>query len=304
MLVLLALPFVFYASNSRVTRDHNVIDRVLVTVSAPVQWVVISILDGVAQVWRRYVALVGVQQDNAKLRQENARLRAAVAIRREERQENERLRALLALRQRSPAVAMTLARVIATSPSPLFRSLRVDRGLDDGITIGAPVVTYDGVVGRVAGLSAGYADVMLIVDTNSSTDVLVQRTRARARVRGTGRDDQIGIRVQYLPRTADIEPGDILITSGVGSVFPKGLPIGRVVATEQRAFGLYQKADALPFVDFGRIEEVMILSGNWAEDTTFEGVGPQAQNTPSLGTGAPTTAPANAISRSEHLATP
>jgi rod shape-determining protein MreC len=270
VLVLVALPFVFYVSNSKSTRDHNLVDRVVVWLSAPVQWLTVAALDGVSGTWRRYIHLVGVQEENEALRARVAELEQAVQRREEYRLENERLRALADLQRRAPGARAVMAHVIATSPTPLFRSLRVDRGTGNGVHLGAAVVGKDGLVGRVAAVADGWADVMLLVDANNSLDVIVQRTRAHARVRGRGGDDVVGIDVEHLGRTEDVEPGDILITSGTGSVFPKGLRVGTIVSVERGRFGLYQEAAAEPSVDFGRIEEVMILPRGWPADASFE----------------------------------
>jgi rod shape-determining protein MreC len=269
-LLLLILPFVFFVSNSKSTRDHNRVDRIVLWLGAPVQFIVVATLDGTSRVIRRYITLMNVERDNERLRAENAQLRAVLSTREEQRLENERLRRLLAVRERAPDAPMVSARVIGVSPTPLFRSFRIDRGKNDGIALGAPVVNADGVVGRVGALNDGYADVMMLVDANSSTDVLVQRTRARARVRGTGSNGRIGIEVQYLARTDDVAPGDVLITSGAGGSFPKGLKVGVIEGVERRGFGLYQDARARPSVDFERIEEVLVMQPPWPQETDFE----------------------------------
>ena len=268
--MLIALPFIFYTANSKEVRDHNIVDRLVVFCSRPVQWMVVSSFDVCATVWHRYIALVGVQAQNDALRAANKSLQTALSSGEEERQQNARLRLLVGLRARAPTAQMVFAQVIGTATNPLFRSLRIDRGQRNNIMLGAAVVSHAGVIGRIAALGDDEADVMLLVDNNSSTDVLVQRTRARARVRGQGGDQSMGIDVQYLARTADIAPGDVLITSGLGQTFPKGLRVGTIVQAESRAFGLYQSATVQPSVDFSRIEAVMVLSKNFAEDTTFE----------------------------------
>jgi hypothetical protein len=160
------------------------------------------------------------------------------------------------------------------SPSPVFQSVRIDAGRHDGVTLGAAVVNYQGVIGRIAAVGEFHSDVMLLVDGNSSMDVLVQRTRARARVRGFGDDNHLGVEVQYFARTADVEPGDVLVTSGLGDVFPKGLRVGRVVSVERRAFGLYQHASVVPSVDFARLEMAMVILDGWAKTTDFEATPP------------------------------
>jgi len=277
-------------SNAKSRREQNVFDRVIVAVSAPIQWLTAATLDGVDGLWHRYVALMGVERENEQLRDDNARLKRDLAAREEQRIENGRLRLLVGLKQHAPEVKMIHARVIATAPTPLFRSLRIDKGSDDGLQLGAAVVNEDGVVGRVAAINKGSADVMLLVDANSSTDVLVQRTRARARVRGTGSDIHLGLNVEYLARAADVEPGDVLVTSGAGTVFPKGLPIGTVMTVERGAFGLYQSAKAEPRVDFGKVESVLVVTGEFAPETTFEETMPSSTPTagPLLRPAAPT----------------
>lgn len=262
VLLLLVLPFVFYVSNSKTPRDHNTVDRVVVWISAPIQWLVTGTLEGVGRGWRRYVALMGVERENERLLRQNAELSLMLAARTEQQRENERLRRLLGAYESVQERREIYARVIAVSPSPVFRSLRVDRGSHHGVRLGAPVLNQDGVVGRVAAVASRFADVMLLVDANSSMDVLVGRSRARARVRGSGRDGKLDLEVQYLARTAAVEPGDVLVTSGAGEVFPKGLLVGSVSVVERPAFGLYQRAVAEAAVDFGRIEEVLILAGD------------------------------------------
>ncbi len=270
------LPFVFYVSNSRTVREHNGVDRVVVWISAPIQWLVTSSLESVSHAWVRYVALMGVEREVERLRRENSELKLMLAARTEQQRENERLRRLLGAYESVQGRREIYARVIAVSPSPLFRSLRVDRGTHHGVRLGAPVLNQDGVVGRVAAVSSRFADVMLLVDANSSMDVLVGSSRARARARGTGGDGELQIEVQHLARTAAVVPGDVLVTSGAGEVFPKGLLVGVVSEVERPAFGLYVRAAARAAVDFGRIEELLILAGD-AEDpqatATAEGSG-------------------------------
>ncbi len=270
VLTLLSLPFVFYVSNSKESRDHNFFDKVVVTVSAPIQWIVRGTVEGVIKAWNHYVDLIDTEEKNLDMAVELGRLRGQLARDEEMRLENDRLRSLLSMRQRAAGVPMVHAQIIAMAPTPLFRSVRIDRGTNDGVVVGSAVVNADGVVGRVAAVTMQWADVMLLVDANSSTDVLVQRTRARARVRGFGSDRQVGIQVEYLSRTADVQPGDVLVTSGVGEVFPKGLRVGKVIGTETRAFGLYQNATIEPAVDVAKLEDVMVVIGRWPPGTTFE----------------------------------
>lgn len=268
VLVMLVVPLAFYLANSKNEREMNLLDRILVTISSPVQWATSTTLAAVGQFWNGYIFLVGVQQENQKLRTEVANFQLQLTEREEQRLENQRLRFLLGLRERAGETKLVMAHVIAMSPSPLFRSVRIDVGVDQGVQIGNGVMNHQGVVGRVVVATSGYADVLLLIDSNSSTDVLVQRTRARARVRGAGKNNDLY--TEYLGRTSDIRPGDILLTSGVGSTFPKGLMIGHVESTESGAFGLYQHATVRPSADFERLEELMVVLSGWSRGQTFE----------------------------------
>jgi len=124
---------------------------------------------------------------------------------------------------------------------------------------GLAVINEAGVVGRVKAVASHYADIILLVDVNNSIDIVVQRTRARARVRGGGGDKDMGVEVERLARTAMVEPGDILVTSGVGEQFPQGIPVGQVTSVKKSRFGLYQEVKLEPSVDFGQLETVMVV---------------------------------------------
>lgn len=265
ILILLLLPILVFVSNQKSRQDHNVVDRIVVWLSWPVQWLTVASLDGISHTWKQYVYLVGVKQENQTLRDENARLQREVARREEFRLENMRLRALMGLEGMIPFERTIAARVIAVSPTPLFRSLRINRGTQNGVHVGSVVVGPQGVVGRVAAVTFGTSDVIMLVDANHSMDVLVQRTRVRARVRGAGTDTRLELDLEDLARGEDVQPGDLLISSGIGQVFPKGLRVGIVASVTRKKFGLYQKARAIPSVDFRRLEEVLVLKTDVAE---------------------------------------
>lgn len=280
VVALIAIPLLLFVANSKQPAHRNVVDRLVVLVSAPLQVAVIAVLDGIASVWNSYLALVDTAEDNERLRSQNDQLRQELSVLREQALENDRLRLLLGMRTHVPEHAPVLARVIAVSPSPLFRSVRIDAGSGAGVAQGAAVIHPDGLVGRVVAVGLGWADVMLLADPNLSTEVLVQRTRARARVRGAGRDAELGLHVEQLARSDDIEPGDVLITSGVGGVFPKGLRVATVTAIDRGAFGLYQHATVVPSVDFARLEEILVLPLGLPRGTTFEDQTAQAATGP------------------------
>ena len=259
VLGLIAAAGVIYISHAREPKEYSLWDQAIVSMSAPVQRGVVAALDGMAQVWHGYIALIDVRKDNERLKDEMARLSENHLALTERIHQLEHVQALIEVQQSVPPEQRVHAEIIAASPSPLFRSVRINRGRDDGLRLGAAVLSHEGVVGRVAALGRTSSDVMLLIDANSSADVLVQRTRARARVRGRGADRDFSLDAEYLGRVADVEPGDLLVTGGLGRTFPKGLPVGRVMGIERRAFGLYQRAIVEPTVNFARLEHVLVV---------------------------------------------
>jgi len=172
--------------------------------------------------------------------------------------ENERLERLLGFARSKPEHRAVGARIIGTRMDPKgLQLVTIDRGADDGIRRMMPVVTADGVVGRVHTLAGRSADVLLLSDRNSSIAVRVERSRARANVRGQGAPGPC--RLEYALRSDDLIEGDHLVTSGTDGVFPRGLPVGQVTRVKRGGFGLYQAAEVVPAVDVNRVEEVAVL---------------------------------------------
>ncbi len=203
-------------------------------------------------------------QDLFRARTENERLR--VALRRatddlgrltELEMENARLRGLLDFKETLHGDVLT-ARVIGRDATGLSRTIVIGRGEADGIVKGAAVLAPAGVVGQVFRTSRHAARVLLITDHNSGVDGLVQRTRARGIVQGTV-DGSCGLK--YVKRTEDVQVGDMVITSGLDGIFPKGLVIGQVSSVDKRGQGLFQYAEITPQVGVDQLEEVLVTRG-------------------------------------------
>ncbi|MCJ7662835.1 MAG: rod shape-determining protein MreC [Desulfobacterales bacterium] len=213
------------------------------------------IVDSVHTAFQNHVLLVNLKEENRHVQEEVRRLKQENAALRESAQTLERLRSLLLLKARIPA-AMIAAEVVAYSPSAWFRTIVINKGQRDGVKKGFPVVTLEGVVGRVMRISSSSSVVLLVLDRNSSVDCLVQRNRIRGIMEGEG-----GGRcyLRYVPRTEDIQVGDHIITSGLGGIFPKGLSMGEVVRVEKKEYGLFQEIEVMPSADLSRLEEVMVI---------------------------------------------
>jgi rod shape-determining protein MreC len=234
-------------------------DRVLVQVSTPVQYAAATLARGLSNLWGDYVYLVDVKEDNARLASQNARLRERVRKLESLEEENRRLRRLLDLRT-SVRTDVVSAQVVGKNTNEFFRVARVSLDRDAGqIPLNLPVISPDGVVGTTVKSSGETVDVRLVVDAGSGVDVVVQRTGARGFVRGTGDETKYLCSVEYVQRTDEVEVGDLLVTSGVGKRYPKGIPVGTVTQVVKRDFGIYQQVYATPAVDFSRLEEVLIV---------------------------------------------
>ena len=197
-----------------------------------------------------------LRRENAELREEVARLRREVQESREGVAAAARLERLLEYRERS-GFAMTAAGVIGRDASGLYRTVLVDRGSTDGIGNGQAVLAPDGVVGRVIKTFPRSALVLLVTDRSSGLDALVQRTRDRGVIHGRGGFD---CELRYLDRSAEVEVGDYVVTSGMGGKFPKGIWIGQVSGVN-RGGDLFQSVDVRPSAVLERLEEVWVVTG-------------------------------------------
>lgn len=274
-IALLALPFFFLRANLSDPSRTSFLDRWLLTISAPVQWFAVRVASGVSGFIEEYVYLVEVQRENQRLSYESARLKQRIRDLEDLERENERLRALLVLRDELSGQKIS-ARVIAKDVSPLFRviRLRLDRGRDDRVLPGMPVVGTEGLVGQVSRVGDRYADVMLTVDEGSAVDVVVHRTGSRGMLRGTGESDNYKARIQYLLRADEVRVGDTVYTSGLGRRFPPNLKVGSIASVEKRDFGLYQLADVTPAVNFSKLEEVFVLTEGARESVASQNGAP------------------------------
>jgi rod shape-determining protein MreC len=255
--LLLAYAVLNFLQSNRRVREPNLVDRVALGVTAPLQRLVVATVDGVSGTWSRYVSLRAVRQQNEGLREENGKLRGEVVGLAEVRAENDRLRRLLHYEEASPGPKV-LARVLGVNPDPNRLTLRIDRGEGDGVRRGQAVVTTDGVVGQVLRATASAADVLVVFDPNCRLGGRIQRTRARVGVAGAG--DEQALKLEYLLRTEDLEEGDLVLTSGTDGVYPPGLVVGRVTSVQRQTSGMFLNAGILPAVSFAKLEEVVVLA--------------------------------------------
>jgi rod shape-determining protein MreC len=218
-------------------------------VGAPVFGTAASARYAVGGLWNAVIPGAGLDVDA-----ESRRLRAELAGREELQRENERLRRLLGFAE-SQARRTVAARVIAEDAASWFRTIEIDRGYDDGVTEGLPVVDDAGLIGRVVRSTPHSSRVLLITDASSAVAVLVQDQRIRGVCRGQGG----ALALDFALLQDAIQVGDGVVTSGLGGVFPKGLVVGYVRSVQQEQFGLFQTVEVEPAVNFSHLEEVLVL---------------------------------------------
>ncbi len=229
--------------------------RFVLDAAVPLQKMMTLPFDGARDAWNRYLALVGVGDQNETLRTQLAALREDNLQLREALVASGRLERIAEMRE-DFAVPMRPAELVGVDVSPWFRSVLLDRGQADGVYSGMPVISEDGLVGLVTATSGSAAKTMTVLDRQSAVEATVQRSRSRGIVRGRGGD---GIVFEFVARGGDVLVGDLVITSGLGGVYPKGLRVGRVRAISDPGAKLLQTAELEPAVDFGRLEQVFVI---------------------------------------------
>ena len=253
LIFLLALSLISANLHSR--ENMSFFESVVVGIASPVQKVLRGIIGGVGDVWRGYFYLVGLRQENETLKKELQQLKLQLSRYREADLANQRLRSLLNFKK-SIATPLMPAQLVAFDPSGWFQTILIDKGREDGVVQDMAVVSAEGLVGRVIGVSGHHAKVLLILDANSAVDTFVQRSRARGVLVGLGRERCL---LKYVQRNEDVQVGDQVISSGMGGVFPKGLPVGTVEEVVRGNSGLFQRVEVEPAVDFSRLEVVMVV---------------------------------------------
>jgi rod shape-determining protein MreC len=221
---------------------------------AELQRATMASVHGVRGMWSGYIALQQAQQENAALKQELQSLQVKLQQERAEGQRTDNLRQLLELRQRANLDTVA-TEVIAGAASPDFRTITVDKGTSDDFATDMAVISPAGVVGRVILPSRRASKVQLLIDRNAAAGALIERTRVQGIVMGIGDGT---LKMQYVPGTSDVKTGDLVVTSGIDGIYPKGFVIGTVDRAD-RGSGTYYEIVVRPAVDFTRLEEVLVV---------------------------------------------
>jgi rod shape-determining protein MreC len=284
----LVVPLFLLFVHGRAERRTTVIEVGLMRITQPAQRAADRLLGGVADLWRGYVALVDVKEDNDHLRTRVRELSANALENKTLREENASLRRQLEFKRARADLRLVAATVIAKDINPYARVVRivVDVGSEDGITEGMPVVTALGLVGRIKQVAPPYAEVMLAVDAKSSVSVKVVGKGVTGTVEGTGSGNDYTARLLYLHKAERLSEGDTLVTSGHDKVFPAGLEVGYVRTVEERQRGLYYELQVDPAVNFSVLETVQVVVGTVGAELAVDAA-PGGPGKPSQGGATP-----------------
>jgi len=225
-------------------------------VFAEVQRGTSSIISVISDIWSGYVGLRQVRADNEVLRKRLAETEVALQQQRALADRSHLLENLLELRDRT-TLKTTGAEIIAAGATPDFRTVTIDKGTREGLAADMAVIAPAGVVGRVVVPSASAAKVQLLVDRNAAAGAVIERRESRAQGVVVGTGDGL-LRMEYVSEIADIVVGDVVVTSGIDGIYPKGFVIGRVESVEKTGT-TFKTILVKPAVDFSSLEEVLVV---------------------------------------------
>ena len=238
---------------------------IFAVVTAPIQTGLAKASRATFGLWTTYLDWKNVRAENRRLREEVQELRVQSLRVNETDDENRRLRRLLALQEQLPLTTLS-GEIIAREWGGWIRSLTVNRGRGDNVPRLTAVISPNGLIGRVVDVRPGASIVQVLTDPTSTVGAHVLRTRTPGIVEG---DPRGTLRFKFMARDgASIQSGDVLVTAGQGGLFPRGIPIGTVRSIDNRGAALFHYAELTPAVDFARVDEVLLVTGDSQRDLT------------------------------------
>ncbi len=256
IVIFIATSFTILTVSSRNALSENSVEQIAISIISPFQMLASASFNWCADIWSVYFSNVSAVEENMQLKRELALAMADQTQCKEIELENGRMRRLLDLNNGADD-AFIAAKVIGRDPSPWFKTLMINKGASVGVVKGLPVLVSEGIVGQIIEVSERFSRVLLITDRNSAVDALVQSSRARGIVQGNNTDECL---FKYSLRKDDVSKGDVIISSGLDQVFPKGLRIGEVFEIKKDNSDLFQVISIKTFVDFDKLEEVLVVS--------------------------------------------
>ncbi|MBM7854530.1 rod shape-determining protein MreC [Desulfohalotomaculum tongense] len=236
---------------------------------APVQEVTIGFARGLHDMLSSAANLGHLAEENKKLKQEVRELKSRLDRVEEYKVQNRRLKEMLQYREFTvDKYKLMTAAVIGRDPGNWFGTITVNRGANDGVDKDMAVIVPGGLVGRVVAVSKHTAEVLLITDPRSGVAAVVQQSQEPGVVEGVANSTGM-VRMIHLRRDAPVKPGQVVVSSGVGGIYPSGVRIGKIISTENDPGGLFQTAAVEPFVDLRVLREVFIVTAVYTPEVNL-----------------------------------
>lgn len=237
------------------------VEGIIRNIVSPVENIINRTINGVQGTFGSVLSIGEIKKENKRLTEQVTKLQADTIKLHEFELQNIRLKEMLNFKDSlNSNFNLEPATVIARNPSNWFETITINKGESDGVQKNMAVVTGKGLVGSVINTSANSAVVLLIVDNSSAVGGLVQINRTPGVLEGVG-DGSGNLKMSYLAKNAPIRLNQTVISSGLGGIFPKGLPIGKLTKIAKESNGLEMYALVRPFADFNRLEEVFVVKG-------------------------------------------
>jgi rod shape-determining protein MreC len=253
--IILVIAFFGMTRRDYVFQKTSLAEKVIIDVMAPVQSFVTNVQLGVSSYIDHYVTNINSSKENVILKTKIETLKTEIFNYQEMVKETDRLRELISFGSQLERKKI-VAQVVSWDSADDYKVVRINRGLKDGVKLQSVVTSAEGLVGYVYRLTDHFADVITILDANNRVDGIVERLRSHGIVEGYSHGRCI---MKYVNRTEPIILNDIVLTAGLGNVYPKGLRIGYISRIERESYGITQHVEITPLVNFSKLEEVLVL---------------------------------------------
>lgn len=254
-LMFLAISLYGISQKGLVKQDISPFEQFLMDTFAPIQDVLSTSRDNIFNFVEHYMLNVNASKENKVLLQELTYQKQKFFELQEIKKENERLKKLLDFVEQRQEGSV-LAKIVAFDASSDHKVIRINRGLKDGVRVYSPVMSSSGLVGYIFRASKNYSDILTVLDPNNKVDGVVDRIRSHGILEGFSNGKCL---MKYISRTEPVILNDQVVTSGLGRIYPKGIKVGTISKIERQAYGITQRIEVTPAVDFSRLEEVVVL---------------------------------------------
>ena len=258
------LIFVLFISIARISGNEREsltsVEKGMMYIAAPIQSGTTFVIQNVKDFFGAFQEVDSLRKENASLKEQVSKKNNQINNLREYQSENDRLRKLLNYKEaHDQDFNIAVAKVVARSPGNWYKTITINLGSQDGIEKNMPIITDEGLVGRIINVAPRTSEVLLILDHEGAVGAKIWETRdIPGVVEGNG-DRSSLLSMIYLPHDANIKIGQTIVTSGLGDIFPQGLRIGSIIEVENDESGLMKKAKIKPFANFSRLEEVLVI---------------------------------------------